>query len=103
MISNNNSNVTKDEYIYFCDKLGISYVYEYPAEYLVNREKINLSLKVQEPIFDYHILQSLVMAQLKDVDLRLNTPFNGETAGFDYIINTSYSNINIVSNQRGIP
>ena len=103
MISKKNSHVTTDEYIYFCDKLGISYDFEYPEEYLVDREKIASSIKVREPIFDYSILQSLVKAQLKDVDLHLNTPFNGETAGYDYIINTSYSNINLISNQLGIP
>lgn len=103
MISKKNSHVTTDEYIYFCDKLGISYDFEYPEEYLVDRGKIASSIKVREPIFDYRILQSLVKAQLKDVDLRLNTPFNGETDGYDYIINTSYSNINIISNQLDIP
>jgi len=70
MISKKNSHVTTDEYIYFCDKLGISYDFEYPEEYLVDREKIASSIKVREPIFDYSILQSLVKAQLKDVDLQ---------------------------------
>ena len=103
MISNENSKITKDDYIYFCEKLGIGYDYEYPEEYLVDRKRIDSSLKVREFIFDYDILQSLVKSQLKDVDLRLNTFFDGETDGYDYIINTSYSNTNIISKQLGIP
>ena len=102
MVSKKNSRVTTEEYIYFCDRLGIGYDYEYPEEYLVDRERIDSSLRVREYIFDYDILQSLVKSQLKDVDLRLNTVFDGKTDGYDYIINTSYSNTNIISKQLGI-
>ena len=102
MVSKKNSRVTTEEYIYFCDRLGIGYDYEYPEEYLVDRERIDSSLRVREYVFDYDILQSLVKSQLKDVDLRLNTVFDGKTDGYDYIINTSYSNTNIISKQLGI-
>ena len=47
MVSKKNSRVTTEEYIYFCDRLGIGYDYEYPEEYLVDRKRIDSSFKVR--------------------------------------------------------
>ena len=102
MVAKNKSFVTAQEYTYFCDKAEIAYDCEYPPDSLVNRDCICESLKVREPVFDYDILYSIVKDEIKGVDLRLNTPFNGETADYEYIVNASYSNINKVSEQLGI-
>ena len=97
------SNVSSEEYINFCDEVGISYEFEYPREYLLNRNNIDLSLKVNEPIFDYDILKSTVMYKLTGVDLRLSTKFDGNVDGYDYIINSSYSNVNKINDMLGVP
>ena len=97
------SNVSSDEYISFCDEVGISYEFEYPDKHLLNKKNIDLSLKVNEPIFDYDILKSIIEIKLKDVNLKLNTKFNGDTTGYDYVINASYSNVNKVNTMLGLP
>ena len=97
------SNVSSEEYLNFCDEVGISYEFDYPREHLLNRDNIDLSLKVNEPIFDYDILKSIVMSKLDGVDLQLNTKFDGNTDDCDYIINSSYSNVNKVNNMLGLP
>tara|TARA_Y100000593_G_scaffold82678_1_gene155461 strand:+ start:917 stop:1954 length:1038 start_codon:yes stop_codon:yes gene_type:complete len=97
------SNVSSDEYISFCDEVGISYEFEYPDKHLLNKNNIDLSLKVNEPVFDYDILKSIVMNKLGGVDLRLNTKFDGNTDGCDYIINSSYSNVNKINGILGLP
>jgi hypothetical protein len=97
------SNVSSEEYLNFCDEVGISYEFEYPKEYLLNRNNIDLSLKVNEPIFDYDILKSTVMYKLMGVDLRLSTKFDGNVDGYDYIINSSYSNVNKINDMLGAP
>lgn len=102
MISKKDSKVTKEEYIKFCDELGIEYEFETPNSRLVDLNKIDLSIKVKERIFDYETLYTLVKDRLENVDLRLNESFDGNTEGFDFIINTSYSNLNLISEKLGI-
>ena len=60
MIAKQNSNVSADEYIKFCDDVGIDYIYEMPDELIINKELIDLSINTSETIFDYDILKSLV-------------------------------------------
>tara|TARA_E500000305_G_C3983007_1_gene217913 strand:+ start:109 stop:1143 length:1035 start_codon:yes stop_codon:yes gene_type:complete len=97
------SNVSSTEYTNFCDEVGISYEFEYPKNYLLKKKDIDLSLRVNEPIFDYDILKSIVDVKLKDVNLKLNTEFDGDITGYDYIINASYSNVNIVNDMLESP
>ena len=103
MISKENSFITGEEYIYFCDRAQISYALEYPPTSLVNRDRISHSLRVREPVFDYDILYALVKEEIKGVELRLNTPWDGESEDADFIVNASYESINQVSQTLGVP
>lgn len=97
MVAKNGSNVTSKEYIEFCENVGISYDIKFPSDKIINKNLIDLSIRVNEPVFDYNILKSLVKKQLEGVNLKLNTSFDGNLNDCDYIINTSYANINNVN------
>ena len=103
MIAKQNSNVSADEYIKFCDDVGIDYIYEMPDELIINKELIDLSINTSETIFDYDILKSLVKEFVKDIDIKFNTVFDGNIDDCDYLINTSYAGINKVNKMLGVP
>ena len=102
-MNHKNSNVSSEEYINFCNAVGLNYDFKYPKDYLVDKREIDLSIKVNECIFDYDILKSIVKGKLKGVDVRLNTDFDGSLDGYDYVINAAYSNINEINDMLGAP
>lgn len=93
----NDSKVSSQKYIDFCDKVGISRRIEYPNDKFVNKDLISTSLAVDEMVYDYDILKRLVKQNIKNLDIRFNTKFNGNLNDCDYLINTTYSNINEVN------
>ncbi len=103
MIAKQGSNTTAKEYINFCDNAGIDYTHEMPSELLINQNLIDLSINTDETVFDYDILKSLVSEYIKDIDIKLNTVFDGNTSDCDYLINTTYANINKVNELIGVP
>ena len=103
MVAKEGSNITSTEYLKFCDTVGISYDIKSPNGKIINKNMIDLSIKVNEPIFDYDILKSIVKKQLKGVNLKLNTKFDGSIENWDYVINTSYANINNINKLLGSP
>ena len=52
-IAKENSKTSAKDYILFCDHVGLKYKEEWPAEGLVNRSKIELSLKTKEGVYDF--------------------------------------------------
>ena len=103
MIAKDNSHVSAKEYIKFCDDVKIDYIYEMPNESLINKELIDLSINTDETVFDYDILKSLVKEFVKDIDIKFNTKFDGNIDDCDYLINTTYANINEVNKLLGVP
>ena len=103
MIAKNNSHVTADEYIKFCDDIKIDYTHKMPNKSLINQELIDLSINTDETVFDYDILKSLVKKFVKDIDIKFNTKFDGNIDDCDYLINTTYASINEVNKLLGVP
>ncbi len=102
MIAQKGSNVTSLEYIEFCEKLNINNEYNiFPPDNLVNKKLISSSVKVYEVIYDYKTLKKLVLNKLSGLDLRLNSPFENSN-GYDYVINTSYANVNSINRKLGV-
>ena len=97
------SNVSPSQYINFCEEVGIGVDKEYPKSGLVDQDKIDLSLKVDELVFDYDILKSKVLKNIKGIDIKFNTKFDGNIDDCDYLINTTYSNINDINKLLGVP
>jgi len=102
MVAKEDSNVTSVEYIEFCEKLNINNEYNiFPPDNLVNKKLISSSVKVYEVIYDYKTLKKLVLNKLSGLDLRLNSPFENSN-GYDYVINTSYANVNSINRKLGV-
>jgi len=102
----NDSQVSADEYLSFCDEVGITYDIEWPKSNIITEEYIDTSLKVLEPIFDYEIIKYNIRNQLinYDIDLKLDCEFDGAmSADYDYVINSTYGNINYINDVLNIP
>jgi hypothetical protein len=59
-----NSRTSPEQYLAFCDRVGIQYREEWPAGEVLNRERIALCLRVREGIYDYEDLRRMVLARL---------------------------------------
>tara|TARA_Y100001973_G_C5202802_1_gene339115 strand:- start:1689 stop:2666 length:978 start_codon:yes stop_codon:yes gene_type:complete len=103
MVAKNNSYITANEYIKFCNDIKIDYTYKMPDKLLINQELIDLSISTDEAIFDYDILKSLVKKFVKDIDIKFNTKFDGNIDDCDYLINTTYASINKINKILGVP
>jgi hypothetical protein len=102
MVAKEDSNVTSVEYIEFCEKLKINHEYDnFPPDNLVDKKLISSSIKVYEGIYDYVTLKRLVLNKISRLDLRLNSPFQ-TSDGYDYVINTSYANVNSINKELGV-
>ena len=103
MIAKDNSHVTAEEYIKFCDDVKIDYTIQFPIKSLVNKQLIDLSIITDEAVFDYDILKLIVKKYIKGIDVKFNTKFDGNIDDCDYLINTTYANINEVNKLLGVP
>jgi hypothetical protein len=103
MIAKHGSNVTPDEYLKFCHDVNINYLIEDAPKTMINSELINLSIRVDEPCYDYDLLKSIVREQIKDINVQYNCIFNESIEDYDYIINTTYAGTNHVHKLLGAP
>jgi hypothetical protein len=95
-IAKENSLTSPSQFKEFCIEAGISYKIEYPDSLLMNPELIAETYLVEEPVYDWTKLQSLVKVKLSksSIQLRLQSDFLKFTENFDFVINCTYSNIN---------
>lgn len=102
MIANHDSNVTSKQYKNFCNKVGINYRID--NTHLVNNTYIDETFATDEIVFDFHTVQQNMYNMLNGkVDIKFNTEFDGNTNDCDYVINTTYANLNEVNSMLGIP
>ncbi|MFM7596545.1 MAG: FAD-dependent oxidoreductase [Flavobacteriales bacterium] len=119
-IAKEGSKTTPDEFLAFCNKVGIGYDFEYPSDDFLNRDTLAASFKVPEPVFDYEILKNEVGKGLVSagVELRLSQEVQGITKNsgggyeliinqrkeyFDVVINATYSDFNEINHALGVP
>jgi len=119
-IAKNGSKTSPEEFLSFCNKVGIGYDYEYPDEKFLYREELSASFKVPEPVFDYEILKKEVAKNLlsSGVNLLLNHEvqgikkwpggefelvINGKASFFDVVVNATYSDFNEINRSIGVP
>lgn len=94
-IAKENSLVNGEDYLKFCDENNLEY--EKVDLDLVNKDKIDFSIKVKESIIDPKKLYDLCSRRLKEssVVVHILYPFSyGEHKQFDFVINCGYSGIN---------
>ena len=58
-VSKDDSKTSAEDYIRFCDKVGLKYKEEWPAEGVLDRSKIALSLRTEEGVYDFIALKKL--------------------------------------------
>ena len=95
-IASENSLVTADQYIAFCDRHGLEYEVVDNFEW-VNNEKIDLTVKVKESLLDYHEVYQIIKNRIRNSSLetKFETSFTRDLIDkFDLIINCTYSDIN---------
>jgi len=115
-VSKDKTKTTPEDYLSFCDNIGLEYVQQWPNKGVLEREKIALSLKVKEAVYSFPDLKSIVKNRIKKtstVKIKLNSMVlsgsienngnkvvevneRGTTSKyeFDFIINAMYANYN---------
>ncbi len=118
-IAREGSKTTPEEFVRFCDNVGIGYDNEYPEKKFLDRDRIEECFKVPEPVWDYETLKKIIRTNLKKagVNLLLNTEctnirqlgnggfeatFNGKAKQYDVVINAAYSNVNKINSYLGV-
>ena len=121
-IARKGSLTTAEEYLRFCDRLGLPYSIEYPKTITLNKKKIELSVRVPEKIYDANLLREMLTSLIKQnekIDLLLTAEIiniKSRSQGFevyfknngeivrkkcDAILNATYSNINNIIKMAG--
>jgi len=117
-IATNNSNVSPDEYINFCDEVGLSYQNVDLNKIQPSVKNVDLGIVCNEVVYDCTILRNLILDKLTDEDvvLELNstvTNIQKKSSGFlleinnkneeyfDRVINCSYAEINRLTERLG--
>ncbi len=115
-VSKENSKTTPENYISFCDDVGLEYIEQWPDPGVLDRSKIALCLKVKEAVYSFQILKSTIKNRVEKtstIEIKLNSRVlsgsilnNGNKAikvsengitteyEFDFIVNAMYANYN---------
>jgi hypothetical protein len=114
-----------EAYLAFCEQRHLPYRLEYPPDPFLDRERVRLSIRVSEGIFDYRALRARLLEELNryrhvslltqhevvgaavlnhgDRRKRLQVLSNGSVTEqeFDCVLNASYANTNFVNSLFG--
>lgn len=119
-IAREGSKSTSQQFVEFCDKVGIGYEDEFPASDLLDRNSLDSCFRVPEPIWDYtslkktiwkNLQRSTVSIQLRTecvgIEVLANDTFNvsfsnGQQKEYDVVINATYSRVNQINSMVGI-
>jgi len=117
--------IPAERYISACSSNYLSFSFEYPPADIVDRDAISISLKTDEGVYDFHKLRDIIEERLDcapntgvftgtnitdakilpDGTKQLTFSRNGEieTGTFDYLINATYANRNLLSKWFSFP
>ncbi len=94
-IANEGSFVSGKLYLDFCDEAGLEYEQmELPS---INKNSVQLVIKVRESIIDPHRLRKIIYQKIESsgIHLRLGATFSSHmVTDFNYVINCTYANLN---------
>lgn len=115
-VSKENSKTTPEDYLLFCDNLGLEYIEQWPTKGVLESSKIALCLKVKEAVYSFQVLKSIMNEKIQNtstIEIKLNSMVlsglirnNGNKVikvnenginseyEFDFIINAMYANYN---------
>ena len=94
-ISKNDSLVNADEYIDFCNRNSLEF--EKSDLEIVDKDSIQLCLKVRENLYDYEKFKKICWQKLKNLGVKVN--LNNQVGDeifdeFDFVVICTYANIN---------
>jgi len=117
--------IPAERYLAACSSNYLSFSFEYPPADIVDRNTISISLKTDEGVYDFYKLRAMIEERLSaanntqtftgativdaeilaDGTKKLSIERNGkvETEIFDYLINATYSNRNLLSKWFSFP
>ena len=115
-IATDGSLTSADEYLYFCEKLGLEYQIIDPLKFNPSVTNVDLGVLCREVVYDSQILSVIIFERFKKfgINPKFNTEVikatkDGETFAlttndlsiehFDSVINCSYADINKLNNQ----
>jgi glycine/D-amino acid oxidase-like deaminating enzyme len=116
-VAKEDTKTTPEDYVRFCDQVGLGWREEWPQGDILDRSRIALSLRTEEGVYDFATLKRLIGERLgrsRDVTLHLRhrvidasiaaggekrlvveDPDGGRREmQFDYLINAMYANYN---------
>lgn len=118
-IAKEGSYTSTAEFIQFCDDVGIDYDEGFPDSNMLNRQMVESSFRVPEPVFDFKILKKLIKYRLNRSKVRfLNSTkctgvsykndlytvrLNNEVMEFDAVVNATYSQLNELNKGFDMP
>jgi hypothetical protein len=118
-IAKDGSLSTPEEFLHFCDQLGLVYEESYPDPHLLRPDSVSACWLVNEIIFDYHTLRQTAILKLmrfENVTVLRNTHpvsindsgtlvtiklVTGEVIEADYMVNATYSGLRGISELVG--
>ena len=59
-VSKENSKTSPEDYIAFCDNIGLEYIEKWPNEGVLDHSKIALCLKVKEAVYSFNNIKSII-------------------------------------------
>ncbi len=123
-VASENSKVTAEQFLEFCEALKLPYEKNYPSEDFLDRRHVDTCIKTKEPVYDYSLLRKLandIILSNTHIQIKLNNAVVGckfdesngtklistKTAGqvshesFDFVVNATYANYNVFCNWLG--
>ena len=117
-IASQGSFVTAEQYLLFCQRLGLSYERIDVSAFKPSVQEVDLGVVCDEVVYDCSVLRTLVMQKLAIVNIRprFNAEIteikragksfildvNGQSEGaFDAVVNCTYADINRITQQLG--
>lgn len=124
LIAKEGSLTNAKDFLAFCKKLKLPYKESWPTNSNLSKEKIALSLKVPEPIFDANTIREILHKKIEAMpsitlltssnvtaikqnkngyDITYGSGNNIETVHCAAVINATYSNLNYINKLAGLP
>ena len=120
-VAKSGSLLSGEEYLNFCDKLGLPYSKEFPKAITLS-DKIELCIKVPEKVYDANLLRKSLRTMLIKYDtitlllgtnvenivnlgngfeIHYNVMEKARVKKYDAVINATYGNINVLADMAG--
>jgi predicted dehydrogenase/glycine/D-amino acid oxidase-like deaminating enzyme len=117
--------ITRERYLNSCIASGLEFTIADPPPHVLDHSQVNLCIKTDEGVFDFYALReriSTLLASLPNVEVRRHTAVIEACWGargskvlvsrdgsrrsrehFDFVVNATYSNLNLLANWLGFP